>query len=168
MLNISFCLPCSTLSFPHHCSLWIPVSVNSTRICPAIQTAISIIFFKSCDSSIPAFLTASPTNPVPCVVTLCYFSLSPHSTSWLVSLQCCPKYSAEVALTGFQTKHLSWLTWLSELCPQILAVPLSSSAGSHWSLSPSMLSNLVVHWLECLSSIPIWKNTRLSSRLIEG
>ena len=166
MLNISFCLPRSTLSFPHHCPLWIPVSVNSARICPAIQTAVSIIFCKFCDSSLPQVLQQAHQS---CPLCGCYASSAFQSTvppDW--SLQGYRKRSTEMALTGFQTKHLSWLTRLSELCPQILAVPLSTSAGSHWSLSPSKLSILVVHWLEHLSSIPIWKNIRLSSRLIEG
>ena len=166
MLNMSFCLPRSTLSFPHHCPLWIPVSVNSARICPAIQTAVSIIFCKFCDSSLPQVLQQAHQS---CPLCGCYASSAFQSTvppDW--SLQGYRKRSTEMALTGFQTKHLSWLTRLSELCPQILAVPLSTSAGSHWSLSPSKLSILVVHWLEHLSSIPIWKNIRLSSRLIEG
>ena len=130
MLNISFCLPRSTLSFPHHCALWIPVSVNSTRICPALQTAISIIFCKFCDSSLPACPTASPTNPVPCVVTMLVQPFTPqylltglfaglsevqpwNGSDWFPNKTSFLTYQAFWTLptnSGCSTFHFSWIS----------------------------------------------------------
>lgn len=84
MLNISFCLPSFTVSFPHHyyeflflliiCGLFF----QSPRLKPQSFHQISNCF-------IPKFFTQSPINSTPNVVYLHLFRLSLLNTCQLVS-----------------------------------------------------------------------------------